>query len=147
LSGTNVAFDLDNTTFFTKRGALTMRTILTAFTVLAILSFSFSFSFAASDVEIPAKGMPTMIDIGAKSCIPCKMMAPIMEELEVEYKGKALIAFIDVREDMDQARKYNIRAIPTQIFYDTQGREQWRHEGFLGKEVIVAKLRELGVKE
>ena len=46
--------------------------------------------------EVPVKGMVTMVDIGAKACIPCKMMAPIMEKMEKVYQGKAAIIFIDV---------------------------------------------------
>ena len=44
----------------------------------------------------PARGRVTMIDLGATECIPCKMMAPIIEELKAEYAGKAEIVFIDV---------------------------------------------------
>ncbi len=95
--------------------------------------------------EVPAKGMVTMVDIGAKKCIPCKMMAPIMEELEKEYQGKAAIYFIDVWEHREQGPKFGIRAIPTQIFYDKDGKEVYRHEGFLAKAKIVAMLEKLGV--
>lgn len=87
-----------------------------------------------------------MVDIGAHSCIPCKMMTPIIEELSKEYEGRAAIAFIDVWEHREEADKYGISSIPTQIFYDAQGKEQYRHVGFLDKESIVAKLTELGVK-
>jgi len=96
--------------------------------------------------EVPAKGMVTMVDIGAKKCIPCKMMAPIMEELEKEYKGKAAIIFIDVWVDPSQGKKFGIRTIPTQIFYDRDGKEVMRHEGFFEKQAIVAELKKLGVK-
>ncbi|WP_353740621.1 thioredoxin family protein [Desulfoferrobacter suflitae] len=96
--------------------------------------------------DVPVKGMVTMLDIGATECIPCKMMAPIMEELEKEYHGKAAIVFIDVWKHREQGPKYGIRAIPTQIFYDKEGKEVYRHEGFMDKESIVAELRKLGVE-
>jgi len=96
--------------------------------------------------EVPVKDTVTMVDIGAKKCIPCKMMAPIMEELEKEYKERAAIIFIDVWENPDQAKKFGIRSIPTQIFYDKAGKEVWRHVGFLHKTSIVAMLEKLGVK-
>ena len=96
--------------------------------------------------QMPVKGMVTMVDIGAHSCIPCKMMTPIIEELSKEYEGRAAIAFIDVWEHREEAARYGIRAIPTQIFYDAQGQERYRHEGFLDKESIAAKLAELGVE-
>ena len=53
--------------------------------------------------------MVTMIDLGAKKCIPCKMMAPIMEKMEKQYEGKAAIVFIDVWENKDQASKYGVQ--------------------------------------
>ncbi|WP_373682503.1 thioredoxin family protein [Desulfovibrio sp. JC010] len=96
--------------------------------------------------KLPIEGMVTMVDIGAHSCVPCKMMTPIIEELSKEYDGRAAIAFIDVWEHREEGSKYGIRSIPTQIFYDAQGREQYRHVGFMDKKSIVAKLTELGVK-
>jgi len=47
----------------------------------------------------PAKSLPRLVDLGAKECIPCKMMAPILEELKKEYAGKMDVLFIDVREN------------------------------------------------
>ena len=96
--------------------------------------------------QVPAKGMVTMLDLGAHKCIPCKMMAPIIEQLKREYEGKAAIVFVDVWEHREQARKYGIRAIPTQIFFDKNGKEVFRHEGFMDKKSIVRVLGELGVK-
>jgi thioredoxin 1 len=95
---------------------------------------------------VPVPGMVTMVDIGAKKCIPCKMMAPIVEELGKEYKDRAAIVFIDVWENPDAGHKFSIKLIPTQIFYNAKGQEISRHEGFLEKEAIVATLEKLGVK-
>ncbi|WP_432735040.1 thioredoxin family protein [Maridesulfovibrio sp. FT414] len=96
--------------------------------------------------QLPIKGMVTMVDLGAHSCIPCKMMTPIIEALSKEYEGRAVIAFIDVWEHREEGSKYGISSIPTQIFYDASGKEQYRHVGFMDKNSIVAKLSELGVK-
>jgi thioredoxin 1 len=96
--------------------------------------------------EVPAKGMVTMVDLGAKTCIPCKMMAPIMEKMEKVYEGKAAIIFIDVREKPEQGGRFGISAIPTQIFFDTKGKEVYRHLGFMSEEAIVAQLQKMGVK-
>lgn len=95
---------------------------------------------------VPVKGMVTMVDLGAKTCIPCKMMAPILVELEKEYRGKAAVVFIDVREDNSQAERFKIRAIPTQIFFDKSGREVSRHEGFMEKKAIADQLNKLLAK-
>ena len=94
---------------------------------------------------LPTAGMVTMIDLGAHKCIPCKMMAPIITELQKEYDGRASIIFIDVWEHREQAERFGIRSIPTQIFYNKDGREISRHTGFLDKQSIVAALEKLGV--
>jgi len=94
---------------------------------------------------VPAKNMVTMVDIGAKSCIPCKMMAPILEKLEKDYKGRAAIVFLDVWKDPEQAKRFGVSVIPTQIFYDKQGKEVLRHTGFMSEEAIVAQLKKMGV--
>ena len=95
--------------------------------------------------DVPVKGMVTMVDLGAKSCIPCKMMAPILEKLEKDYKDRAAILFLDVWKDPEQAKRFGISVIPTQIFYDKQGKEVLRHTGFMSEEAIVAQLRKMGV--
>ena len=96
--------------------------------------------------NLPVKGMVTMIDLGAKKCIPCKMMAPIMEKMEKAYKGKAVIAFIDVWENREPVKRFGIRAIPTQIFYDKNSKEIYRHVGFMPEKAIVTQLKKMGVK-
>jgi thioredoxin 1 len=100
----------------------------------------------ASYQDIPRKGTVTMLDLGADKCIPCKMMAPIMEKLKKDYNGKADIIFIDVWKDTKQAERFKISSIPTQIFYDKDGKEVSRHVGFLKEETIVEKLKSLGVE-
>ena len=94
---------------------------------------------------IPAKGSVTLVDLGATSCIPCKMMAPILDELKAEYKGRVEVLFINVWDPANagKAAAFKVMAIPTQIFYDRNGREIYRHTGFLDKKSIAAKLDEL----
>ncbi|MFH1738759.1 MAG: thioredoxin family protein [bacterium] len=89
--------------------------------------------------------LPQLVDLGAGKCIPCKMMAPILEELSEEYKGRLDVDFIDVWEEPEAGDSYGVRMIPTQIFFDASGTEIFRHEGFYSKEDILAKWRELGV--
>lgn len=99
----------------------------------------------AYPLEVPVKGMVTLVDLGAGTCIPCKMMAPILEKLEKVYRGKAAIVFIDVRKNPDEAKRFNLQVIPTQIFYDKKGNEVYRHMGFMEEKDIVAVLNKLGV--
>jgi thioredoxin 1 len=101
---------------------------------------------AAESKEIPAKGMVTMVDLGAKKCVPCKMMAPIIEKVEKTYQGKAVIHFFDVWEDREPATRFGIQGIPTQIFFDKDAKEVYRHVGFLSEEAIVSQLAKMGVK-
>jgi thioredoxin 1 len=86
-----------------------------------------------------------LVDLGKGTCVPCKMMAPILEELKAEYQGRAVVEVIDLRDSPEAAREYAIRVIPTQIFFDPGGREVWRHEGFLAKADIIVKFKEMGV--
>lgn len=92
-----------------------------------------------------ASGLPRLVDLGAGKCIPCKMMAPILEELKEQYKGRLEVVFVDVWEDPKAGQPYGIKLIPTQIFYDATGKERFRHEGFFSKEDILAKWKEFGV--
>lgn len=121
---------------------------ISVITVLLSLLLIFTFARAAKEPAktVPVKGMVTMVDLGARKCIPCKMMAPILVKLEKDYKGRAAIIFLDVWEDPAPAKRFGIRAIPTQIFFDKKGEEVWRHEGFLSEKDIIKQLTRMGVK-
>ena len=95
--------------------------------------------------KAPAK-QPKLVDLGATKCIPCKMMAPILKELAKDFKGQLEVQFIDVWENAGAGEKYGIKVIPTQIFYDANGKEFFRHEGFFAREDILAKFKEQGIK-
>ena len=112
--------------------------------IFFFISFFTSDGFAQDFSSLPVKGRVTMIDLGAKKCIPCKMMAPILAKLEKGYEGKADIIFIDVWENKQQAQRFKIRAIPTQIFFDEQGEEVYRHVGFFDEKSIVGQLTKMG---
>jgi len=102
-----------------------------------------SISTFKDDQEIK---LPRVIDLGAGKCIPCKKMAPILEEIKKEYGGILDVKVIDVRKNPDASAKYGIRLIPTQIFYDASGKELTRHEGFFGKEDILGTFKRFGIK-
>jgi thioredoxin 1 len=121
---------------------------------LAAMFMLSGFSFAAdlpSATEATiraalASGKPTVADFGARSCIPCKKMAPILSELDREYKGKANVLFTDVHEGKNLAANYRIQMIPTQIFFDAKGKEVKRHIGFMDKADILKELQAAGLK-
>ena len=102
------------------------------------------FSPAAIACAAAAEPLPVLVDLGADRCIPCKMMAPILKELEKDYADEFEVTFYDVWKDPAPAHKYGIRGIPTQVFLDKTGKELYRHEGYFSKEQILAKWRELG---
>ena len=109
-----------------------------------ILTTSVALWAAAAWAAEPAK-LPKLVDLGAGKCIPCKKMAPILEELKKEYAGRMEVEFIDVWKNPDAGKAYGVEMIPTQIFYDASGKELDRHTGFFGREDILAKWKELGV--
>ena len=121
------------------------RGIKTFLYVLLIFCMSTGYAFSEEFEKVPVKGMVNMIDLGAKKCIPCKMMAPILEKMEKNYKGKAAIIFIDVWKNKDQAKRFGIRAIPTQIFFNKEGKEVYRHVGFIGETAIIEQLKKMGI--
>jgi len=93
-----------------------------------------------------AKSLPRLIDLGSTTCVPCKMMAPILDEMKKTFAGQLEVQFVDVRRDAAAAKQYGIQVIPTQIFFDASGKELFRHQGFFSREDILAKWTELGVK-
>lgn len=118
-----------------------------AFASVAVAGLWAGLAAASSELsQVPVKGMVTMVDLGADQCVPCKMMAPILEKLKKAYEGKAAIMFIDVWKNTDEARRFGIRAIPTQIFYDATGREISRHVGFMSEKDIIDQLTKMGVR-
>ena len=92
-----------------------------------------------------AARLPRLLDLGADKCVPCKKMAPILESLKTEYAGRLQVEFIDVWLNPDAGNEYGIEMIPTQIFFDANGKELFRHTGFYGREDILGKWKELGV--
>lgn len=113
----------------------------------AISLFLFVVAVAASALRAAdaPPALPRLVDLGAGKCIPCKQMKPVLDELKRDYADQFETVFIDVWEKRDEGKKYGIRLIPTQIFYDATGKERFRHEGFMAKKDILAKWRELGV--
>jgi len=95
--------------------------------------------------QLTGKGLPALIDLGAGTCIPCKLMAPILEELKKEMEGRLVVRFLDLSKYPGLAEVYRISIQPTQIFYDASGKELFRHEGFYSKEDILSKWKEFGV--
>lgn len=90
----------------------------------------------------------TFVELGSVNCIPCKMMQPVMEEIEKQYGNQVRVVFHDVwtAAGRPYAGRYRIRAIPTQVFLDKNGKEYFRHTGFFPKDEIVKVLKMQGVQ-
>ena len=80
-----------------------------------------------------AGSKPMMVDFFAEWCGPCKMAAPIIDELATEYKDKAVVAKVDVDASQDLAQKYGVMSIPTVVMLK-DGEEVDKQIGFIGKE-------------
>jgi len=99
-------------------------------------------------VDTSKRPIVTFIELGSVDCVPCKMMKPVMEQVEKTYGDKVKVVFHDVwtEEGQPEGRKYGIRAIPTQIFLDADGKELFRHEGYFPFEQLDQVLKHAGVR-
>jgi thioredoxin 1 len=120
-----------------------MKFSIKSIVIPVLLSVFFAAAVGAGEKK-PA--LPKLMDLGAQKCADCKKMVPILEELAHEYRDVFAVEFVDVwqKENRARAREYKVRMIPTQIFFDAEGKELWRHAGFISKMDILRKWRKLG---
>lgn len=126
-----------------------MKRLLTTLLLVLIATVAHAELPSASEAVVTqalASGKPTVIDLGARTCISCKKMAPILEELAGTYRGEANVLFIDVREDSDAAKHFGIQMIPTQIYFDVKGKEVKRVVGAADRDDIIKGLKSAGLK-
>lgn len=99
--------------------------------------------------QIPVKGKITMVDFGESGCMACWAQAQIIKSLEKKYRNsdEVAIVYINTTTHVGQAAKYHIQVVPTQIFYDKDGKQVYRHEGFMFEGAIVSMLKEMGTKQ
>ena len=86
--------------------------------------------------EVVNSDIPVLVDFFATWCGPCKMLAPIIEELAAEYEGKVKICKVDVDNDPELAIKFEVSSIPTLVLLK-KGELAAKHVGFLPKASIV----------
>ena len=89
--------------------------------------------------EVLASGQPVVIDFWAEWCGPCRMVAPIVEELAAEYEGKVIIGKCDVDDNDDIVAEYKVRNIPTIVFIKG-GEVIDKHVGAISKDALKAKV-------
>jgi thioredoxin 1 len=124
-----------------KRGYYKFSMVVMVLLVAVLAPFAVN---AANKKEV--KKLPRLLELGSTKCVPCKMMAPIIEEIKNEYKGQLVVQFIDVWSDEKAAKKYKVKSIPTQVFFDTKGKEFFRHVGYITKEDILKVFEQHGIK-
>ena len=84
--------------------------------------------------EIKEYGIPTVIDFGSDSCIPCKEMAPVLERLNAQWQGVAAVQFMDVWKYTEGVSDFPVQVIPTQIFFTAEGKP------FVPSESLAAQI-------
>ena len=84
----------------------------------------------------------TFIELGSVRCIPCQKMQPVMKSIEEKYGDQVKVVFYDVwtHEGRPFADKYDVEAIPTQVFLDKDGKEFFRHVGFFEETELIEVL-------
>mgnify|MGYP006294713871 FL=1 len=89
----------------------------------------------------------TLVELGSSDCPPCRLMEPVLDEVRNRYGSKVRVVYHDVGVPggMPYARSYGVRVMPTQVFLNSEGREFYRHEGFLSLDEIEEILNENGV--
>lgn len=95
--------------------------------------------------EVARIPLPKLLEFGSNKCIPCKKMAPILQELTKEYESRVVIQIIEVYQEHGLTQANRIQRIPTQIFFDAKNREVYRHIGFMDKEQIKKVFEKMGV--
>ena len=96
---------------------------------------------ATFDEEIAGSSEPVLVDFWAEWCGPCKMIAPILEQIAVENAGKLKIAKLNVDDNPDIARRFDVMSIPTLILFK-DGQDVKRLVGAKGKRQLLAELEE-----
>jgi len=130
----------------------TGRILLASLFLIAVLTVSWIAFFISHDGIIQtgkiAKGsrkLPCLVDVGADYCAPCAEMVPILEELKKEYAGVLIVELVDAGKNPAAGQRYGVRSIPTQIFYNADGKELKRHIGFISKQEILDEFQKLGI--
>jgi thioredoxin 1 len=90
-------------------------------------------------------GKPVLVDFGANTCMPCRQLRPILDEIKKEQAGKLEVLVLDVYKHQTLAGEYRIQVIPTLVFFDSSGKEMFRQQGFMPKAALMTELNKIGV--
>ena len=91
------------------------------------------------ELEVLKSDKPVIVDFWATWCMPCKMIAPIIEEVSEEYKDRCKVFKLNIDDAMEIATKFGVMNIPTVVFFKN-GDEFTRAVGVVSKDTIVSKI-------
>jgi thioredoxin 1 len=130
-----------------------MKNIKVLFLMTGVCVLMFFTSALAQDRQVKfltstKKPQATFVELGSTSCIPCRLMQPVMRSIERRFGSQVKVIFYDVSssEQSRYADLYSIRLIPTQVFLNNAGKEFFRHEGFFSEAEITKLLKRQGLK-
>ena len=88
--------------------------------------------------------LPRLVDLGGTGCPTCVALAPVIDGIERDFAGQLEVQKVNIIEDPEAGRLFDVRVIPTLVFMDAQGKELARHEGYLTRKWIMDTWGELG---
>ena len=94
------------------------------------------------DQEVLKSGLPVVVDFWASWCGPCRQIAPVVDKLSEEYKGKLKFCKLNVDENHDTASKYHVMSLPTLIFFK-KGELVEQTVGGVSEKTLRSKLQDL----
>lgn len=89
-------------------------------------------------------GLPLLLEVGSDSCVPCVAMEDVLKELRIDYNDVLHVEFLHAK-NTEEVKELDVHAIPTQIFYDVDGNEFFRHVGFFSTQEILSVFRDHGI--
>jgi thioredoxin 1 len=95
--------------------------------------------------SIAGDGLPTLVELGMNSCASCKAMHRALDESRAAHGERLRVISVNVMEQTELSSQWKIKAIPTQVLLDGDGRERDRHLGFLSAQAIRARFAALGL--
>lgn len=110
--------------------------------IIFVLMMILAASWLTAETKQEPKPLVTFLELGSANCIPCKMMKPVMKDVEEHYGAVVKVIFHDIALPKNRfiASQYKIRVMPTQVFLDAEGKEFFRHEGFYPKDELIKML-------
>ena len=94
-----------------------------------------------------SSGLPVVMKVGRTTCIPCRKMSKLLGEMKPKLQGKANVEIVDIDEDPDAVKRFNVTGIPVTIFFDVSGNEVYRQIGLLEEKDINNWLKVAGMKQ